>query len=174
MACLRNFLKFQFQKIFFFICKITSQTRKHFSESQFQNSEICSIQEIESHLISKPERFFLNYNFSVHGALCVNQTSSIASCLMSGWPSVKNPPWDVRLLDDCGPSQWAQGSWLLPCNCVSLEAATSPLSMSTGTAVAQFSNALFFVENDAKFDESDSFKQWRDEKKSVVHKGDKG
>ena len=66
MACLQNFLKFQFQKIFFFICKITSQTRKHFSENQFQNPEICSIEEIESHLISKPERFFLNWaNFRI-------------------------------------------------------------------------------------------------------------
>ena len=91
LACFWNFLKFQFQKIFFFICKITSQTRKHFSENQFQNSEVCSIEEIESHLISKPERFFLNHNFSVHGALYANQTSSRASCLMSGWLSVKNP-----------------------------------------------------------------------------------
>ena len=43
LACLRNFLKFQFEKIFFFICKITSQTQKYFSEIQFQNSEIGSI-----------------------------------------------------------------------------------------------------------------------------------
>ena len=53
--------------------------------------EVTSIEEVESRLISKPREEFLNYNFSVHGALCANQISSIASCLMSEWLSGKNP-----------------------------------------------------------------------------------
>ena len=31
--------------------------------------EVTSIEEVESRLISKPREEFLNYNFSVHGAL---------------------------------------------------------------------------------------------------------
>ena len=38
--------------------------------------EVTSIEEVESRLISKPREEFLNYNFSVHGALCANQSSS--------------------------------------------------------------------------------------------------
>ena len=44
---------------------------------------MTSIEEIESRLISKPREEFLNHNFSVHGALCANQSSSIVSRLMS-------------------------------------------------------------------------------------------
>ena len=45
--------------------------------------EVTSIEEIESRLISKPREEFLNYNFLVQGALCANQSSSIASRVMS-------------------------------------------------------------------------------------------